>query len=342
MGRRDRRVALLNAAALLAAAALLVLTVAAAAPAAAPPRQLKVGLVLLAGIHDAFEGPAYRGLVRATRKLGVRGRVLVAGQKEGALPYFLYLARRRYDLVIGLGALQLADLYAAARRFPRVKFLVLDSPGDGRRPQAANVQGTVHRVEEPAYLAGYLAALTERRRPGPDVVSTVGGLEVPQVDRFIAGFRAGARKAVPGIRTLNAYAHNFTTPAICRAVALRQIAGGSGVVFPVAGSCGLGALAAARDEGRFGVGVDVDQSALGPYVLTSVIKRLDVVVFRAVDALARGRFRTGIDRTYGIRGGAVALGKISPRVPRRLVAQVRRLRTRLLRGDLPPIPTTLR
>lgn len=336
-----RRLAGVGTATLLGALTVLLVAAAASAP-AAQTRRLKVGLVLTGGIHDPFEGLAYRGLARAVKNLGVHGRVLVAGPKEGSVPSFASLARRGYDLVIAGSALQVADLDTVAGEYPKVKFLDLDASISDLPHRRQNVQGTLFKVEEGAYLAGYLAALTERRRNGPDVVSSVGGLKVPQVDRFIAGFQAGARKAVPRIRTLNAYANNFADPRTCRSLALRQIARGSGVVFQVAGLCGLGALSAARDEHRFGIGVDVDQSGLGPHILTSVLKRLDLVVFRAVAALRDGRLRTGVDRLYGLRDGGVTLGKISPRVPSGLVADVGRLRERIEAGRLPPIPTTVR
>lgn len=330
----------LGAATLLGALTVLLVAAAASAP-AAQPRRLQVGLVLTGGIHDPFEGLAYRGLARAVKDLGVRGLVLTAGPKEGSVPDLAYLARRGFDLVIAGSALQVDDVDVVAGQYPKVKYLVLDARIGELPHRRDNVQGTLFKVEEGAYLAGYLAALTERRRAGPDVVSSVGGLKVPQVDRFIAGFQAGARKAVPWIRTLNAYANNFADPRRCRSLALRQIARGSGVIFQVAGPCGLGALSAARYEHRFGIGVDVDQSGFGPHILTSVLKRLDLVVYRAVAALRDGRLRTGVDRSYGLRDGGVTLGKISPRVPGSLVTDVERLRERIERGRLPVIPTTV-
>lgn len=330
---------------MLVAALLAILALATGADGRAESRAapaLRVGLVLSGGIQDPFEGLAYRGLVRAVKRFGVQARVLVAGPKEGALPGISYLARRGYDLVIDVGEIQVADLDVAAREYPSVKFLSVDASIRRLSHSSPNVQGTVFKVEEAAYLAGYLAGLMEIRRPGRDVVSSVGALKIPQVDRFVAGFQAGARAADPRITTLNAYAKSFLDKAKCRAIALRQIARGSGVVFQVADACGLGAFAAARDKGRFGVGVDVDQSGLGPHVMTSVLKRLDLAVFRAIDSLRRGRFRTGVDVVYDLRNGGVALGKISPRVPKALVDALAPVRRQLAAGELPPIPTTLR
>ena len=150
----------------------------------------------------------------------------------------------------------------------------------------------------------------ERRRPGKDVIGSVGGLKIPPVDASIAGYEAGARKADPGITTLRGYAFNFFDPAKCRAVALSQIARGAGAVFNVAGACGLGTLQAAKEKRVWGIGVDVDQSFLGPHILTSVLKRFDVEVYAT---LVQGRLKTGGNKVWSLRNRAVGLGKISPR-----------------------------
>src|SRR5262249_41179191 len=150
----------------------------------------------------------------------------------------------------------------AAIRFPHLKFAVIDSSRGDLPHQPRNVRGGVFASQEPSYLAGYLAALMEDRRPGRHVLGTVGGYKIPTVDAYIAGFRAGARKADPRITLLNAYAQNFNDPAKCKPVALGQIGRGAGVIFQVASACGLGALDAAQQKGVWGIGVDIDQSSL--------------------------------------------------------------------------------
>jgi basic membrane protein A len=107
---------------------------------------------------------------------------------------------------------------------------------------------------------------------------------------FIAGYEAGAKKADPGITTLRGYANDFVNPAKCKAVARSQIAEGAGVVFDVAGLCGVGALQAAKAEHVWGIGVEVDQSFLGPQILTSVLKGPQGQdVFQTIKALVQGR-----------------------------------------------------
>ena len=306
-------------------------------------RTLRVGLVLQSTTttsDDPYDHLAYVGFERAVRRLGVAGRVVVADPKGGMAPGFLFLARQKYDLVLGYGFLSTGDLDAAAVRFPHTTFAIVDASVRDLPHHPRNVRGGVFASEEPSYLAGYLAGSMEKRRPGRDVVASVGGAKIPTVDAYIAGFQAGARKADPGITTLNGYAKSFTDPGKCEAVTRRQIADGAGVVFQVASACGMGALEAARQARVWGIGVDVDQSALGPFVLTSTVKRLDVGVFKTVRDFTSGRFKTGRDAVFDLANGGVGLGRISPRVPRALVRKADLIRKQIVAGKI-RVPSTL-
>jgi basic membrane protein A len=304
--------------------------------------KLRVGLVLQTlGTQDPYDYPALRGFNRAVRSLGVEGRVVIASPSRGALPSIAYLARQKYDLVIGYGYLIVRAMDTAALQFPKTKFAIIDASQKDLPHKPKNVRGGMFAAEQPSYLAGYLAALMEKRRPGKDAVGAVGGYRIPTVDHFIAGYQAGARRAAPRVATLTGYAGSFVNLAKCKAVALRQIARGAGVVFQVASSCGLGALDAAREQGVWAIGVDIDQSSLGPHVLTSALKRLDVGVFATVSALQRGTFRTGGDAVFDLRSGGVGLGKISRKVPRSFVREVERIRAQIIAGKI-VVPARLR
>ena len=162
----------------------------------------------------------------------------------------------------------------------------------------------------------------------------MGGLPIPPVQEFIKGFREGALRADPGITVLAGYSHDFADPNACDAVASDQIARGAGVIFNVAGSCGLGALAAAKRAGVWGIGVDTDQSFLGPYILTSVMKRYDTGFLRLFRQLRAGTLRGGGTTVLTLRNGGAALGPISPKVPAALRAELDQLRQRIEDGRL--------
>jgi basic membrane protein A len=316
-----------------------------AARTASHRQPLRIGLVLeqpLVGrADDPFQHSAYLGLARAVTKLHVQGKSVAPAPGESYQPVFSYLARQGYDLLIGIGFLELSDLARVAQRFPASKFAILDAQHSQLPRPLPNVEGTFFKTEQAAYLAGYLAARMEDLRPPPHVVSSVGGYPIPPVNAYIAGFQAGARRADPRITTLNTYTGDFLNPAKCSHAALAQIARGSGVVFDVAGGCGIGALDAAKERGVWGVGVDIDQSYLGPFILTSVVKHLDVAVYEFANQLRAGSFHTGGDAEFDLRNHGVGLGRISPRVPERFRHEVARLRAQIAQGRI-TVPTTVK
>ena len=302
-------------------------------------RQFRVGLVVEPiGIESPYIRGAYLGLERAVRELGIKGRVLTPAPKEGYVPSLSLLARQKYDLVIGFGYLQgagrssAAAIDRAAIGFPETKFAIIDHTHDDLAHRPTNVVGLVFREDQAGYLAGYLAALVLTLSPGEEVISSVGGQRVPAVERYIAGYQAGARRVNPRITTLNGYTDDFHDPAKGRSVALSQIAKGSRVVFQVASDCGLGALEAVGERGVWGIGVDVDQSHLGRHMLTSAVKRLDVAVLETIQELVRGTLETGRTSRFSVENGGVGLGPISTALPDSFRAEIEDIRTELVAG----------
>ena len=306
---------------------------------------MRVGLVLeqpLVGLaSDPFQHSAYLGLQKAVRVLGVQGKVLSPPPTGSYVPPLSYLARQGYDLAIGIGFLQTDDLSRVSRLFPKSRFAILDARIEDVPKRPPNVEGTLFKTQEAAYLAGYLAAKMELKRPRPHVVSTVAGFAIPPVRSYVAGFQAGARRADPTIKTLNAYTNDFVNPTKCAHAAQAQLAQGSGVIFDVAGACGVGALKAAQRAGAWGIGVDIDQSYLGSFVLTSVIKRLDVAVYDFAVALRKGTFRTGGNMVFDLRNNGVALGPFSPHVPPALRHELGRLAGEIEAGRI-KVPSDLK
>jgi len=272
--------------------------------------------------------------------LVIRVRVLTPAPKEGYVPSLTLLARQKYDLVIGMGVFAAAAIDRVAIAIPETKFAIIDVAHDELAHRPKNVVGLAFSDEQAGYLAGYLAALVLTLSPGEEVISSVGGERIPVVERWIAGYQAGARGAKPRVTTLHSYTDDFVDPMKGRSVALSQIAKGSRVVFQVASACGLGALEAARERGIWGIGVDVDQSHLGPHILTSAVKRMDVAVFDTIEELARGALETGRTSRFSLRNCSVGLGTISAAVPRSFKAELEDVRAELVAGKL-PIPSSV-
>ena len=307
-----------------------------------PATALKVGLVADAGeLNDnGFNELAYKGLKRAERELGIEGRVVEASSAADYVPNMTTLARQGYDLIIGVGFAQGDAVAAAAKRFPKTSFAIVDVDQSSLKGKPANVQGLLFREEQVGYLVGYLAAL-EAKRAGAKSISAVGGFKEPPVDRYIAGYRAGAEAAVPGTKVRWDYSQDWEDQAKCKELALNQIAAGSKVVFQVAGGCGLGALSAAKDDKVWGIGVDGDQSFLGPHVLTSALKGVDSAVFLTIKALQDGTFKGGKNVVFGIDQDGVGLGTLSPKANKQDVAATEKVERKLADGEITGIPTTV-
>ena len=304
---------------------------------------INVGLVTdVGGLNDrGFNHLAYVGVQQAKQRLGASFRVFLSNSSSDYVPNLTKFAREHYDVTIGVGFTEAEAIDTAATRFPDEKFAIVDVDQTSEPHKPKNLLGLLFREQEVGYLAGYLAALEERRRPGPDVIGSVGGQKQPPVDRFIAGYQAGAKAADPGIKLLNGYSQDFSDQQKCKEIALNQIAEGAGVVFQVAGGCGLGALEAAKQKSVWGIGVDADQSFLGPHILTSAVKGVDTAVFLAIKSVADGKFKGG-NVTYGLEDNGVALGKISARVPKSEVAKVQKIRAEIISGKIKNIPTVVK
>jgi basic membrane protein A and related proteins len=305
-------------------------------------RQPRVGFVTYSGTvptKRTLDGQMLAGFLQAEKKLPIEGRVVYVGPTQDPTAAMTLLARQRYDLIL-VALPRLDVVYQVATKFPQVRFFSIDTALHGPPHKPKNAQGSLYRAEEAGYLAGYLAGLMEDRRPGKHVISAVGGVPYEGVNRWTVGYKAGARKADPKITVKIDYSQNFSNPAKCRRVALRQIAEGSGVVFNVSGVCGLGTLRATKDEGVWGVGVDTDQSYLGPHVLTSAVVRLDDGVVTVVQRFLRGKLAADRNSVFDLRNGGVGLGHISPKVERPFLRRLETIRNAIIAGKIRVPPPT--
>lgn len=304
----------------------------------------KAGLVSDVGRFNdkGFNQFQLEGLQRAKVRLRVQTRAIESRAANDYIPNLSSLARQRFDIVISAGFLLADATNRVAKRFPNARFAITDysafaPPFSGK---TRNVTGLTYNANENSYLVGCLAALMTRRQGGQQVISVVGGVKIPPVDIFLAGYRAGARKCHPRIRVLTGYSQDFIAQDKCKNIALNQIAAGSQVVFNVAGPCGLGALDAAKEEGVWGIGVDKDQAFLGAHILTSAVKRVDNGVYLAIAAAKGGKIRGARDLTFNLKNGGVSLGKMSSKVPGAFKTRINGLRRQIIAGRI-KVPTKI-
>jgi basic membrane protein A len=327
---------LLVLAAVLAAAAAAVFTSGSAT--AAPAATVKVGLVTdIGGLNDrSFNHLANLGLTRAEKTLGVQGRVLTSKSNADYVPNLSSLARQGYTLIIGVGFLMADAVDTVATKFPNTHFAIIDVDQTTMKHKPKNVEGLLFHEQESGYLAGYLAGLVVKAKGGSQVIGSVGGQKIPPVDRYIAGYQAGAKAANPGIKVLNGYSQDFVAQDKCKELTLNQIAAGSQVEFQVAGQCGLGTLDAAKEKAVWGIGVDADQAYLGSHILTSAIKKVDVAVFDTVKNASKGVYHGGTNSFFTLKNGGAGIGKVSPKVSASIKAKVNAVAAKIKAGKIKP------
>ncbi len=305
---------------------------------------IKAGLVSDVGRFNdkGFNQFQLVGLNRAKKLGGVETRAIESHSAGDYIPNFATLARQRFDVIIGAGFL-LADAEATvAKKFPKTHFAITDNSVKGapftdkKGKTIPNVTGLTYATQENSYLVGCLAALMTKKDGAKHIISVTAGVKIPPVDSFAAGYRAGAKKCVPDTQVKVGYSQDFIAQDKCKAIASNQIAAGSHVVFNVAGPCGLGALEAAKEQGVWGVGVDVDQAYLGSHILTSAVKRVDQGVYLTVKAAKDGTLVGGGDITFNLKNGGVALGKINSKVPASFKAKLNALKAQIIAGKIVP------
>ena len=312
--------------------------------AAAPRAAFKAGLVSDVGRFNdkGFNQNQLVGMKRAAKVLKIQYRAVESRSAGDYLPNMASLARAGFNIVISAGFLLNDATESVADQFPNTKFAITDYSVAAFKKPHSNIEGLTYATNQNSYLIGCLAAKVAARQ-GKKNISVVGGQSIPPVVIFAAGYRAGAQKCVPGTTVQIQYSEDFLDQAKCKNIASNQIDAGSQVVFSVAGPCGLGALDAAKERGKWGVGVDVDQSYLGTYILTSAVKRVDQGIFLAVKGAKSGKgYRGGKDLVFNLKNGGVAVGKISKKakIPKSWLKQIAVLKKQIISGKIKP-PTTI-
>jgi basic membrane protein A len=305
-------------------------------------KPIKVGLVTdIGGLNDrSFNHLAYVGLQRAQKELGIQGRVLTSKSAADYIPNLTTLAQQNYDLIISVGFLMADATAQVAKQVPNGHFAIIDADATTMKGKPTNVEGLLFKEQQAGYLTGYLAGLYAKDN-NIKVISSVGGQKIPPVDHYIAGYQAGAKAADPGIQTLNGYSQDFVAQDKCKEIALNQIAKGAGVVFQVAGQCGLGALDAAKEKGKQGIGVDADQGYLGQNIITSAEKKVDVAVFDTIKNAQAGKYNAGADSTFELSNNGVDYAKPSVK-GQKYTTKVDQIKKDIIDGKIANIPDTVK
>jgi basic membrane protein A len=297
----------------------------------------------------SFNQSQLEGLKRAQKELKIKIKPLQSNSTSDYVPNMSSAVRARSNITIAAGFLLADTLETIAKQFPGSKFAITDYCAKGAKQcitgsvlkeNHPNIMGLDYAANQSGCLVGYLAAEMVKKQGGKQVIGAVGGIHIPPVDIWIAGYKFCAKLYNPKIQVLVGYSGDFVKSDLCKTVAENQIAQGAKVLFQVAGGCGLGTLTAAAQAGIWGIGVDKDQYKDAKRVLTSGVKKVGLGVFQVIKATKEGKFRGNKDLQFTLKNGGMGVGKINPAVPKKFITAMNKIKTRIIKGKL-KVPTKL-
>jgi basic membrane protein A and related proteins len=332
----------------------------------APKAAVTVGIVTdVGGLNDGgFNQFSHAGYEKARTQYGFPD-VVIQSQVISDAEYTknITAAAQQADMVVGVGFLMQNAIYTVAKQYPNKKFALIDgcatNPADktGACQNLPNVAPLFFKEQEAGCLVGAIAGQMEvdgkstvPNLLGKNTISAVGGLAIPPVVRYIAGYKYCAQKVDPSVKVVVGYSNDFSDPTKCAAIANKQIADNSAdILFQVAGGCGIGVLDAASQKNVYSIGVDVDQSktstgTVRPSVITSAEKRIDTAAYSIINlAEQQGTSATGAYSSFvasptkfDINNDGVAYGMPSAAVPADAIAKANDFANQMKAGTLVP------
>jgi len=315
-------------------------------PASTCSKTWHVGLVTDVGkLSDkSFNFDSFKGVqdAQADASLCVQGKAIESSTPDDYSKNIQQFLDQKYDMIIGVG-FNLGDaVTAAAKANANTKFVLVDSFDFADKTPPANLVGLLFQEDQPGFLAGALAALVSKT----GTIGVVAGLQtVPPVVHYVEGYAAGAAYAKPGTKVLKIYqpesgAKDFNDPDWGKQQGQTFISQGADVIFGAGGQTGNGALLAAKDAGKFCVGVDVDQFISYPDVasclITSAEKHLDLAVKQAVTDLTKGTLKGGVT-TFNIQNDGIGLAPYhdnASKIPADVQAKIADIQSKLKSGAI--------
>jgi basic membrane protein A len=300
-------------------------------------KELKIGVVFDSGGRGdkSFNDSAWAGIEKAQKEVNLTVATVDSKAAKDYEANLSGLADKGMDLIFAIGITQQDALKAVAPRYPNVKFAIVD--GDVEGP---NVRNLKFKEEQGSFLAGYLAGLMTKTNK----IGFVGGMNIPLIEKFQAGYIAGAKAANPSVIALpGKFTESWDDVTLGEAAARTLLDGGADIVYAAAGRAGIGVINAAADAKKFSIGVDSDQDYLKPgSVLTSMVKRVDVSVYETIKDLNAGTFTTGT-KEYTLADNGVGLSEMKftkDLIGADKLAKVEEERKKLLEGNV-TVPTKM-
>lgn len=299
--------------------------------------EMKIAMVTdVGGVNDqSFNQSAWEGLKRAEKDFGIKVAYKESKQDADYAPNMETLTDAGYDLIWGIGFLMGDAIKETAEINPDQKYAIIDFSYGPETPK--NVACAVFQEEEPSFLVGYIAGkMTKTNKVG-----FVGGIKFPLIEKFEYGYMAGVKLANPDVEVLSQYAESFTDAAKGKAITNNMYQQGADIVFHASGGVGDGVIEAAKERGKWAIGVDKDQNFLAPdNVLTSAMKRVDNAIYDIGKRLIAGEFAGGDTVVYNLENEGVGIAPTSSKhVPAEILQEVDGLITKIKAGEI-VVPAT--
>jgi basic membrane protein A and related proteins len=322
-------------------------------PTAAPT--VKVALVTdIGGLNDrSFNQLAYGGYTQAQKKYGFPPKVIQTVSQNDYVKNLTLASQSvgQGGLVIAVGFLMQVPLDQIAKQNTSINYAIVDGCAltslSANCDPLPNVSPLFFKEQQAGCLVGAVAGQMEldgkAKVPnllGASTIGAVGGIPVPPVIRYIAGYKYCAKKVDPNVKVYVNYSQDFVATAKCKDAALSQInQHQADIIFQVAGQCGLGALDAANSKNVYGIGVDADQGYLYPSVITSAQKRVDIAVYTIIDLTEKGKYSNNLPK-FDLTNDGVTYSPPSSAVPADAKATADSYAAQLKSGSL-VVPETI-
>jgi basic membrane protein A len=301
-------------------------------PAAEEASALKVALVVAGGLGDrSFYDSSNEGLKMAIEKLGVEGKVLECKNDPTLYTDQLVQASTASDVVVVVGFEFYDVIQEVAAEFPDKKYVYIDNVIEN----VENITCIDYKENEGSFLAGALAAMESKTGK----IGMVGGMDIPVIRNFQVGYEAGAKYINPDIQVETIFAGDFEDPAKGKESALALYAKDIDIVFQVAGKTGEGVFEAAKDTGKFAIGVDSDQRYINPdAIIASMIKGVDISIYETIEKIQKGEFESGNVYEYGAKENGVRIAYGTEDMPKLVsdetMNQIQELTAMIIQGDI--------
>ena len=299
-------------------------------------KTLKIGMVAdIGGINDeSFNQSAWEGLQQAEKDFGIEVKVIESKQASEYLQNMESLLDEDVDMVIGVGYTMKEDIQKQAENYPDKQFVLIDETYD-TIPE--NVTPILFRENEAAYLTGLVAGKMTKANN----VGFIGGIQTPVVSKFEYGYKAGVKEANEKATVNVQYAGTFSDAAKGKSIANQMYGNGSDIILAAAGGTGLGSIESAKEQNKYAIGVDRDQSDLAPNnVLTSALKKVNVGVYDTVKEFVEGKLISGQEKVYGLKEDGVGIPESTKNlVPQDIIDYVNSMIEKVKSGDI-KVPAT--